>query len=193
MYLETQYFRIITTDQITGKIKLSIGKKRKLDANRKYCNSKKGQEKRRESKKVYRKTERGKAMAKKSTAKYKKTEQGRANAKKKATAKYKNASNFPKTINEFKKRIKDGPFYICVICNRSLYKRSLKIFCQTDYIGISEQHFRFKVKSFDGKEFICTTCHSKLKKGKIPPQAVSNNLQILISLNLSLHYADWKK
>jgi len=46
MYLETQYFRIITTDQITGKIKLSIGKKRKLDANRKYCNSKKGQEKR---------------------------------------------------------------------------------------------------------------------------------------------------
>jgi len=133
MYLETQYFRIITTDQITGKIKLSIGKKRKLDANRKYCNSKKGQEKRRESKKVYRKTERGKAMAKKSTAKYKKTEQGRANAKKKATAKYKNASNFPKTINEFKKRIKDGPFYICVICDRSLYKRSLKIFYQTDY------------------------------------------------------------
>jgi len=34
------------------------------------------------------------------------------------------------------------------------------------------------VQSFDGKEYICTTCHSKLKNGKIPPQAVSNNLQV---------------
>jgi len=83
-----------------------------------------------------------------------------------------------KKIDEFKKCIKNGPFYICVICNRSLYKRSLKIFCQIDYTGISEEHFLSKVESFDGKEYIYTTCHSKLKKGKIPPQAVSNNLQI---------------
>ena len=26
-------------------------------------------------------------------------------------------------ITKFKKLIKDGPFYICVVCNRCLYKR----------------------------------------------------------------------
>jgi len=30
----------------------------------------------------------------------------------------------------------------------------------------------------DGKEYICTTCHSKLKKRQIPSQAVSNNLKV---------------
>jgi len=39
MFMETQYSRIITTDEIKDKIKLSIGKKRKLEAKKKYRNS----------------------------------------------------------------------------------------------------------------------------------------------------------
>jgi len=39
IYLETQYFRIVTTKQITDKIRLSIGKKRKRDKNKKYADS----------------------------------------------------------------------------------------------------------------------------------------------------------
>jgi len=36
MFMETQYFRITTTDETKDKIKLSIYKKRQLDAQRKY-------------------------------------------------------------------------------------------------------------------------------------------------------------
>ena len=36
----------------------------------------------------------------------------------------------------------------------------------------------FRKHSFDSKEYICITCHSKLKKGKTPTQAVTNKLQI---------------
>lgn len=35
--------------------------------------------------------------------------------------------------------------------------------------------FTIKV-SFDGKEYICKTCHSKSANGKIPSQAIINNL-----------------
>ena len=35
-----------------------------------------------------------------------------------------------------------------------------------------------KYQSFDGKLYICHTCHKKFKKGEIPAQAVSNKLNI---------------
>ncbi|CAB4001281.1 Hypothetical predicted protein [Paramuricea clavata] len=52
-------------------------------------------------------------------------------------------------IEKFKKQIKAGPFYICCVCNRTLYKN---------------------------KEYVCKTCHAKLLKGQQPCQAVVNNL-----------------
>ena len=33
-------------------------------------------------------------------------------------------------------------------------------------------------QSFDGKEYICRTCHSKVIKGEIPCQAVVNNMYV---------------
>jgi len=81
-YLETQYFRIIATEEVTRKIRLSIGKKRKLEKNRKYNDSERGQEKQRESRTKYRKTEHGKAKENESKCNYKKkTDQGKANQK----------------------------------------------------------------------------------------------------------------
>jgi len=201
MYLETQYFRIITTEEVTRKIRLSIGKKRKLDSNRKYNDSERGQEKQRESRNKYTKTEQGKAKENESKRHYKKTDQGKAKQKecavnykktdqgktrqKEWAVNYKKtdqgktkqkewAVNYKKTdqgkakqktskvkyekkvakekehhfnlkINEFKKCIKNGPLYICVICNRSLYKRSVKLFHKNDYTRISEENFRSRV------------------------------------------------
>ena len=33
-------------------------------------------------------------------------------------------------------------------------------------------------QSFDGKEYICSTCHSKVIKGQLPCQAVVNNMYV---------------
>ena len=76
-------------------------------------------------------------------------------------------------INQFKRKIGEGPYFICTVCNRILYKKSVitcinkKYPCQT-YFNI--QH------SFDGKQYTCNTCHSKVIKGKLPYMAVMNNM-----------------
>ena len=65
-------------------------------------------------------------------------------------------------INQFKRKIGEGFYFICTVCNRILYKKSVitcineKYPCQT-YFNIQQ--------SFDGKQCICNTCHSKVIKG----------------------------
>ena len=78
-------------------------------------------------------------------------------------------------INQFKRKIRQGPYFICIVYNRVLYKKSVitcinkKYPCQT-YFNIQQ--------SFDGKQYICNTCHSKVIKGKLPCQAVVNNMYV---------------
>ena len=78
-------------------------------------------------------------------------------------------------INPFKRKIGEGPYFICTVCNQILYKKSVitcinkKYPCQT-YFNIQQ--------SFDGKQCICNTCHSKVIKGKLPCQAVVNNMYV---------------
>lgn len=86
-----------------------------------------------------------------------------------------------KRLQNLKKRIMEGPYYTCVVCNRSLYRRSVLKFSKESY-DISElKDFEFHlVLSYDDLYYICQTCHSKLKSKtpKIPCQAVSNKLEI---------------
>ena len=80
------------------------------------------------------------------------------------------------TVYEFKKQVREGPFYICSICNRCLYRRSVLKLDETKY-----QHMRnifTNTLSFDKVKYICQTCESKLKKSKMPCQAVSNKLEL---------------
>ena len=76
-------------------------------------------------------------------------------------------------IEKFKKQIKSGPFYICCVCNRTLYKKSVVILQKNKY---PRQDCFMLQCSFDGKNYICKTCHAKLLKGQQPCQAVVNNL-----------------
>ena len=74
-------------------------------------------------------------------------------------------------INQFKMKIREGPHFICTVCNRILYKKSVitcldeKYPCQTYFII---------QPSFYGKQNICNTCRSKVIKGNLPCQAVVN-------------------
>ena len=76
-------------------------------------------------------------------------------------------------IDKFKKQIKAGPFYICCVCNRTLYKKSVITLQKNKY---PRQDCFMLQCSFDGKEYVCKTCHAKLLKGQQPCQAVANNL-----------------
>ena len=80
-------------------------------------------------------------------------------------------------VKRFKSLILDGPYFICVVCNRSLYHRSVIIFSNERYPSLNSHHLTF-VKSFDNKFYVCKTCDSKMIKGKIPCQIVSNKLEI---------------
>ena len=76
-------------------------------------------------------------------------------------------------IQKFKKQFKSGPFYICCMCNRTLYKKSVVILQKNKY---SRQDCFMLQHSFDGKNYICRTCHAKLLKDQQPCQAVVNNI-----------------
>ena len=65
-----------------------------------------------------------------------------------------------------------------MICNRLLYKKSVISLNQNKYRSVPHATVFTDVKSFDEKGYICKTCHSKLLKGKIPCQAVYNNMSV---------------
>ena len=80
-------------------------------------------------------------------------------------------------ISRFHNKINEGPYYVCSVCNRLLYRKSVVLLQKNKYINVDETLFT-DVKSFDDKEYICKTCHSKVLKGKIPCQAIYNNMYV---------------
>ena len=80
-------------------------------------------------------------------------------------------------ISVFKELINSGPYYICVVCNCNLYKKSVVLFHRDKYSVISDDVFRH-VTSFDGKFYICKTYGKKFLKNCIPCQAVCNILKV---------------
>ena len=79
-------------------------------------------------------------------------------------------------ISQFCQKIKEGPYYVCTVCNRMLYRKSVLIFNKQKYVNCNIQNIFTEKLSFDNKEYICKTCHSKVIKGKVPCQAVYNDM-----------------
>ena len=80
------------------------------------------------------------------------------------------------SIRKFRDRIQEGPYVICLICNRMLYKISVKIYRPEKYPCVI-QNIVTGVTSYDNKRYICHTCHNKAIKGNVPCQAVCNKLE----------------
>ena len=89
-------------------------------------------------------------------------------------------SDSAKRITKFKEQILEGPYFVCVVCNRCLYKRSVVLFKSEAYVSLNPNFYFAPVHSFDGKDYICMTCRRKLisKKKLTPCQAVCNKLEI---------------
>ena len=73
-------------------------------------------------------------------------------------------------VSKFKELIKDGPFFICVMCHCCLYRKSVVIFDQQKYN--LEIPPLFRIKSFDSSTYICKNCSKKCQKCEIPCQSV---------------------
>ena len=84
---------------------------------------------------------------------------------------------FHSKVTVFKEPINSGPYYICVVSNRCLYRRSVCTFKRDKFSAFSDKVFSC-VESFDGNFYICMTCGKKLKKNCIPCQAVYNQLEL---------------
>ena len=79
-------------------------------------------------------------------------------------------------ISQFCQKIKEGPYCVCTVCNRMLYRKSVLIFNKQKYVNCNIQNMFTEKLSFDSNEYICKTCHSKVIKGKVPCQAVYNDM-----------------
>ena len=84
---------------------------------------------------------------------------------------------FCSNVSVFKQLSNSGPYYICVVCNRCLYRRSVDLFNRNKFCAIFDDVFS-PVSSFDGNFYICKTCRKKLNKNSIPCQAVCNMLEV---------------
>ena len=80
-------------------------------------------------------------------------------------------------VVDFKNQIREGPFYICVICNCCLYKISVILFRKENYDDVNTILMSL-VKSYDDLLHISKTCNKAMKRKFIPCQAVSNKLDI---------------
>ena len=76
----------------------------------------------------------------------------------------------------FLKAIRSGPVYFCVVYNRCLYKSNVVLFGKEEYNIDKVREKITDVRSLDNNFFICKTCHIKMKKSRVPYQAVYNTL-----------------
>jgi len=80
-------------------------------------------------------------------------------------------------IQQFNRGIREGPYYICVVCNGLLYRKTVLAFKKGKYN--SSIYLFTSVTSFNGNMYICNTCHVTIeKKNKTSCQAVYNNLAV---------------
>ena len=74
--------------------------------------------------------------------------------------------------------IKQGPLYFCCACNRCFYRSNVKILKPKNYDQEFLSAVNTKVKSFDGKVYICKTYQLQVSKSQMLCQGVGNNLYL---------------
>lgn len=105
---------------------------------------------------------------------------------------------FDFVMQRFLDLVKDGPDFVCCVCQRLLFRHQV-LTCNRDYYNrkaivsisdkcISEEYLHKCNKkcvipchwldTSRGKLWICYTCHYKINKGEMPPECVTNNLRV---------------
>ena len=85
----------------------------------------------------------------------------------------------PQATELFHQKISIGPEYNCTCCHQLWYRSSVTKCNASLYQSCSREILDFcltGVTSIDGTEWICGTCHSNLKNGKLPSCAKANKM-----------------
>ena len=93
-------------------------------------------------------------------------------------------------VESFINKTKEGPNYICVSCQRLMYRQTVVSFTKSKYTKaktpllnavVGDDHL---YASFNGKYFICRTCDGALSKGCMPIQSLANICHYSVPLSL---------
>ncbi len=98
-----------------------------------------------------------------------------------------NEDNFISVVNSFHNNIKRGPEYVCTCCDQLWYRSSV-VKCDVKKYKACSKHLLdcciTGVKSFDNFEYICFTCHSNIKDGKLPSCSKANGMSFPMKCEL---------
>ena len=128
-----------------------------------------------------------------STEKYRKFEQ----ASRKITNYFKKADppcKMQKLIQNFRKSVLKGPEYVCISCNRMLYRYTVRPVAPVLALKtkISELCTN-PIGEQQVSDWICHTCHSHITKGKVPPMAIANGMGFpKRPSKMHLHQLEWR-
>ena len=70
------------------------------------------------------------------------------------------------------------PVYRCTVCSRNLFVHQVSSFCIPEESEKNKDKIDILTKATQGSSWICFTCKRYTNKGRIPPQAVINNLEL---------------
>ena len=82
-------------------------------------------------------------------------------------------------MNLFHKNIAHGPEYVCTCCDQLWYKSSAVKYDAKKYKACPQDVVKSCLtgfKSVNATEWICITCDSNLKKGKLPSCSKANKM-----------------
>ena len=93
----------------------------------------------------------------------------------------------------FQKKCKDLPEFVCTVCHRLLWRRSVVAFKESSYnfaCDVVKRCFAAenRKETRPNQVYVCTTCHNDLKRKKplMPAQAVANGLKLPPQPNIPL-------
>ena len=86
-------------------------------------------------------------------------------------------------IAKFQALIEQGPYYICTVCHRLLYRKSV---VTLNLMAYELRDIITDILSFNNEKYICKTCHNKLRKNKKPESVLlsCNTAPVVINNNL---------
>lgn len=84
-------------------------------------------------------------------------------------------------IDSFIAKTKQGPDYVCIACHRLIYRQTVVLLSIEKYTNARPHDvLRDLYTSFDGNQWICTTCHAAPSRGNTPTQALANGLKLAV-------------